>query len=480
MKFAAVDTESINLHPYNGTIWMVGWCLADCKVKIASDPNGLKQCPPALRVILEDPTICKVFHNFEHDGPYIELCWGVRVVNVWDTMVCEKIIQGVSMPDTKVSDEWRQAHSASLKFTLPRYGFPSPNKDITKQFVNRPKGKKFTREENDYLVDDVQYLLPLRKAQEYLLTRDGQLETALLNNKFIERVSRMRVLGIGVDKQKWLEIAANNLAEYNRSLATLPKSVANWNSPAQVKEYFKQKYGIRFLKMKNGVPERDKKTGKEIESFSELKNVFLKTRNPMLARYIIVRDMYSDATGYGTTWLYREDGSSTIDADGRIRASFDISKNTGRVSTSNPNLLGLPRDGNQRSAIVPRKGHVFVIGDFAGQEIGIMAAASGEKLWIDALLRGDDVHALMGQMLSPERWKMATEKGCTFPKKCKCAKHKSIREPAKESNFLLAYGGGPSKLIERIIKNMFAKGIRNVSILYLFIALLFESCNVYN
>lgn len=458
IKFAAVDIETIGLHPYNGIIWMVGWCGADCKVKIASDVNGLKTCPLELRALLQDKSICKVIHNAQFDIPYMELVWGVRCVNVWDTMVAEKDIQGVTAPDHKVTDEFKIAHSASLKYTLARYGFPVPNKDITKQFINRPRGVKFTKEENEYLVGDVQYLLPLRKAQEFLLTRDGQLEAALLDNKVIERVCRMRVLGLGVDKKKWLEIADVNLSAYKRALTTLPRSVKNWNSPAQVKDYFKQRYGIRFLKTKNGKPVLDKH-GKEVESFSELKNVFLKTRNPMLARYIAVRDMYSDATGYGATWLYREDGSSTMDTDGRIRASFDISKNTGRFATSDPNLLGLPKEGDQRSAIIPRKGCVFVIGDFAGQEIGIMAAASKEDLWINALLRGDDVHGLMGSMLSLERWKAGTIKGCTFPKKCKCPLHISIRNPAKEANFLLAYGGGASKLIERIVKNMFAKGV---------------------
>jgi DNA polymerase I-like protein with 3'-5' exonuclease and polymerase domains len=441
IKFAAVDIETIGLHPYNGTIWMVGWCGADCKVKIASDPNGLKVCPPELRTLLQDKSICKVIHNAQFDIPYMELVWGVRCVNVWDTMVCEKVIQGVTADDRKVTEEFKIAHSASLKYTLARYGFPVPNKDITKQFINRPLGLKFTKEENEYLVDDVQYLLPLRKAQEFLLTRDKQLEAALLDNKVIERVCRMRVLGLGVDKKKWLEIANVNLNAYKRELATLPQSVKNWNSPAQVKEYFKQRYNIT------------------IDSFTNLKSIFLQTRNPLLAKFITIRQMYSDASGYGATWLYREDGSSTIDPDGRIRASFDISKNTGRFATSDPNLLGLPKEGDQRSAIIPRKGHVFVIGDFAGQEIGIMAAASKEDLWINALLRGDDVHGLMGSMLSLERWQAGTIKGCTFPKKCKCPVHNSMRNPAKEANFLLAYGGGASKLIERIIKNMFAKGI---------------------
>jgi len=441
LNYLAIDIETIGLAPYNGCIWMISICGADLKPRVFHDCNGMKQCPKELVAILQDKSVCKVIHNGEFDMPYIELNWGIRIRNVWDTMVAEKIIQGVTADDRKVSEAFNIAHSASLKYTLARYGLPVPNKSIRENFINRKKGRPFTKEEIQYAGDDVKYLLPLRKAQEHLLTRDKLLEVALLDNKVVEKISRMRVLGVGVDKQRWLEVADTNLQEYKRAVAMLPRSVANWGSNQQVKYYFKQKYGI------------------VIDTYKNLKKIYLTTRNPMLGLFIKTQMLYSDATGYGKTWLYRDDGTSYIDADGRVRPSYDQNKNTGRFSTSNPNVLGFPRKGRQRSCIVPKPGHVFVIGDFAGQEIAIMAAASKEDFWIDALLRGEDIHGLMASIISADRWLRAKEKGCTFPKKCKCPDHIAQRAPAKESNFLLAYGGGADKLLERIIKGIFEKGI---------------------
>jgi len=95
-----------------------------------------------------------------------------------------------------------------------------------------------------------------------------------------------------------------------------------------------------------------------------------------------------------------------------------------------------------RKAFIPTKGNVFWIGDFSGQEIGIMAAASEEKLWIDTMLRGDDVHSLTASLLYQQDWEDGYAKGCTFPKKCSCPKHRTPRERAKILNFMLAYGGG--------------------------------------
>ena len=440
MKYIAIDIETIGLHPYNGSIWMIA-INNEKKIMLYENCNGLKQCPAQLRKLLEDKTICKVIHNGQFDMPYIELTWGICIRNVWDTMVTEKNIQGVTIDDRKVSENFKAAHSASLFYTLKRYGFKTYDKTIRENFINRPIGVPFTEAEKKYAKNDVRDLLKLQKAQEYLAIRDGQLEKILLDNKVVEKVSRMRVLGIGVDEKKWLKVAEKNLQKYETAKRSLPCVVENWNSPAQVKFYFQHRHNIT------------------IDSFVNIKKIYIKSRNPELGLFIKVRDMYSDATGYGKTWLYRDDATSYVDDDGRVRSSFDQNKNTGRFSTSDPNILGMPREGDHRSCIISRPGYSFVIGDFTGHELAIMAAASGETLWQNALLRGDDVHALMASILSPERWHTGRKKNCTFPKKCKCPDHISQRIPAKESNFLLAYGGGSSKLLERIIKNIFDKGL---------------------
>src|SRR5690606_11844888 len=98
-----------------------------------------------------------------------------------------------------------------------------------------------------------------------------------------------------------------------------------------------------------------------------------------------------------------------------------------------------------RRAFVPAPGHCFVINDFSGQEIGVMAAAADEKLWLDTMLRGDDVHGMTASLLYAEDWARGALKTCTFPKKCKCPNHITPRERAKILNFMLAYGGGPRR-----------------------------------
>lgn len=424
-KYIALDIETNGLDLYNGLIWMVA--INDGKkLQVFEDCYG--KCKPyfnKLKAVLEDPKVCKVIHNAAFDCAWIEFKTGIKIVNVWDTMLCEVVIQGLQIPKDSKDQILAAKHSSSLLHTLPRYGFKAPDKSITENFISRPQGKKFTKQEIEYVKHDVKYLLQLQKAQEYLLTRDGQIEVALLENKCVERISSMKVTGIGWSGPTWKVIADNTVKEFNLRMSKLPKTVNNWNSPKQVKDYFKSQ-------------------GVLLESFDDLDKVFAATKNITLQNFIAARSLSKSVTAYGMNWF--TDGY--CDSDGRIRASIQQIINTGRMSMLRPNLQQLPAKGNHRSAFVPRKGYKFVIGDFSGQEMGVMAACANEDIWIDAMLRGDDIHALTASILYKDEWSKGYSKGCTFPKKCSCPKHKLLREPTKILNFMLAYGGGPTKFSE--------------------------------
>jgi len=427
MKFVAIDLETVGLKPYGGTIWMLS-ITEGKRTKVLHDCNGKVVYFKDYKKLLEDRNVCKIVHNAEFDLAYIELNTGIRVRNIWDTQLCETVIQGTQIPRGSKDENLKVLHGTSLKHTLARYQFPVPDKTVRENFIARPKGIPFTKSEIKYAEGDTKFLPPLQQAQEYLLTRDGGIETALLENKVVEVVAQLKVRGLGVDVALWNRIADANLAKYNQLLRQLPP-IENWNSPKQVKEFFYRE-------------------GVLIESFSDLDKAYQQTKNKFLGQFIQARNLYSDATAYGRKWLLDDEGRSYVDPDGRMRVSWQQIINTGRFATS-PNLLALPKEGSQRSAIVPAKGCSFIIGDYTGQEIGIMAAASKEDLWIDALLRGDDVHSLTASLIFSSEWQRGAEKKCSFPSKCNCKAHGVLRQQAKIINFMLAYGGGPKKFAEK-------------------------------
>lgn len=449
MRYIALDIEAKGLHPYKGTIWMLS-ITEGKKTRLYEDCNGMESISKEDRQMLEDEKVCKILHSSIYDAPYIKLNLGITIRNIWDTELCESVIVGAK-PQVKRKKEQTpreqqllERFSSALDYVLPRYGFKKPDKSIREEFIDRPKGKPFSAKAKQYAKDDTKDLPAIQKAQEYILKRDGLLEVALLENKVAERYHDMRVRGIGMDANIWLKIADEQLAEFNRRIGSLPKTVDNWNSPAQVKRFFQDR-------------------GVALETFDDLDKLYIQTKDKILGTFITTRELSKAVSSYGHDFV------KFIDDDGRIRCGITQIINTGRNSMDNPNLQQLPGSGNNdplrlkvlemvtgdkkkkpqhRKAFVPRKGHVFVIGDFSGQEIGIMAAASGEDLWINALLRREDVHGLTASIISPDEWQHATKRGCTFPKKCQCPEHKNLREPAKISNFMQAYGGGAQRFAE--------------------------------
>jgi len=450
MKYIAIDIEAIGLKPYGGTIWMLS-ITEDGKTELIEDCNGIKKLSSNIKKKLEDENYCKIIHSSEYDGPYIALVLGCRICNIWDSQLNEIIIQGMRVSAKSKDELLKQQYSTSLKYVLPRYGYKEPKKDLRLQFINREKGIPFSNSLKKYAIDDTKDLIKIQRKQFKILQQEQSLPIAELENKVAEKIIQMRVYGIGFDSNEWERIAEENEIEYASRMRKLSKYVDNWGSPKQVKQYFASEHNIR------------------IDSFKNIYKIYLQTRNKTLAQFIWAKEIRVSITKYGLNWF--ENGY--IDADNRIRCNVDQIVDTGRMSISNPPLQGMPgvdikvRQRLQaldtivkqlklsgrsipqhRRAFVSKPGYSFVNGDFTGQELGVMAAASGEKLWIDAMLRGEDVHSLMASLMFQNEWSNATMKGCTFPFKCKCPGHIELREPAKTLNFMLAYGGGSTKFSE--------------------------------
>lgn len=470
MKTVAFDLEHDGLHPLYCTPWSLTYSINGAEPKVVYNGDGLRlrDIPKEFIKAVTDPSYLVIAHNVKNDCAILLAQFNILCNNLWCTLESERDVTGVAVPMelaikktlTKSEEAFMAAYGLSYARVVLRYFGLVAKKGIRDNFIDRPKGLPLLPIERKYMVDDVAPLTKLQRAQEYLLRRDEQLEVALLENRYAYKRIIAKVGGIGIDKNIWRRVANENGKEFKKRGALLPKEVENWNSPAQVKAYFKYNHNIVIPTYRSNTPEID-----------DLDTLYLKTKNKTLGNFILYRELHKSVTSYGLGWLNEApDGEgknrSYIDADGRIRPSINQQLETGRISMSNPNLLQLPGFGRKdydhdrvmeilykdlgqerqrpkhRTAFVPRPGYVFVIGDFSGQEIGIMAAASGEKLWINALLRGESVHSLMATMAYEKEWQDNWLKTCTFPFKCSCPGHRNPYERAKVGNFQRAYGGG--------------------------------------
>lgn len=172
-------------------------------------------------------------------------------------------------------------------------------------------------------------------------------------------------------------------------------------------------------------------------------------------------------TTYGEEFIIKH-----LCSDGMVRSNFNQVISTGRVSSSNPNMQniivgdkiaikGVDENGlRYRNAFICKAGWKYVDSDFASQELCIIAELSQDPTFLDALANGYDLHAVCADLVFGWEWKNGADTGCKYYEmavgpdgklrqakaKCKCKKHKVLRDKVKPINFGLAYGMTEFKL----------------------------------
>lgn len=86
--------------------------------------------------------------------------------------------------------------------------------------------------------------------------------------------------------------------------------------------------------------------------------------------------------------------------DGVIHATFNqYGADTGRFSSSDPNLQNIPRDNRFRNMFKAREGHKLVSCDYSQQEVYILASLANDKLMIEAYEKGYDFYSYMASIV---------------------------------------------------------------------------------
>lgn len=128
---------------------------------------------------------------------------------------------------------------------------------------------------------------------------------------------------------------------------------------------------------------------------------------------------------------------------GRIHADFyQLGTDTGRLSSSNPNLQNLPHTAITRACFVSEPGNKWISVDYSGQESFLMASVANDKAMLDELINGSkDMHSLTAKMVFKDKipQDMPTEKvKRKFPE---------LRQEAKGYEFCFNYAGNASTLV---------------------------------
>lgn len=123
--------------------------------------------------------------------------------------------------------------------------------------------------------------------------------------------------------------------------------------------------------------------------------------------------------------------------DMRIRGTFNLhGTETGRLSSSNPNMQNIPRDKKIKNLLCATPGYKLVQMDYSQAELRVLALLSRDPWLIKVYQDGKDLHdAVATDMFGPNF-------------------DKEQRVMAKTINFGVAYGRGPGSIAQTFKKSM--------------------------
>jgi len=437
--FLAVDTETTGLTPSKADL--VGICLSTekgngCYIPLGhkapvainesfdfgeasegstkKDQPELKQIPmhealSLLDPVLNDPSVLKIGHNFKYDMQMF-LQHNITVSPVDDTMLLSYSLDGATHSHGMDNlSELYLGHSP-IKF---KEVCGSGKSQITFDLVPLDKALDYAAEDADITLQLHQILKP-RLALEKMVTVYETIERPLA-----QVIAQMEFNGIKIDPSSLRKMSANfatKLTLLEEEVYRLAGHSFNIASPKQLGTVLFEEMGLEGgKKTKTGswstaadVLEKLAQQGHEIiEKILEWRQISK------------LKSTYTDALPVAIN-----------PKTGRLHSSFHMAlTNTGRLSSSDPNLQNIPirtEDGRKiREAFIPEQGYKLLAVDYSQVELRLVAELAGIKALKQAFLDNVDIHSLTAsQVFNIPLEEMTPE----------------IRRQAKAINFGIIYG----------------------------------------
>ena len=433
-----VDTETTGLDFISNDMTM--FQIGDDTHQYVIDTRVISIEP--LRDILTSKDIVKIFHNAKFDINFIRSCANIICDNIYDTMLVEKIIN------------CGKEYSNSLKNTVKRHlGIDLP-KLAQSSFINNTDSQ-FTTDQIVYGANDVKYLIEIHNKQASHIIVNKLGNVVELENRAVLAFADIEFNGLNLDKDKWIKLSKTSMHEAinlqdilnkyviddHRMQKFIPEYVQgdlfdtvdkqvdiNWDSPKQVLDVF------QCL-----IPKLENVNGKAMYKY--------RNKYPLINDYVKYKEKMKIATSYGEAFL------NNLSTDDKIHTSFNQILDTGRVSSSKPNMQQIPASNKFRNCFTAPEGWSFVSADYASQELNVIAFGSNDPVWMKALEQGQDLHSTCAELVYGKEWRKGAEHDCQYIKsktRCECPIHKKLRTNVKTINFGLAYGMGPNKLADTL------------------------------
>lgn len=440
LSVVELDTETMGLDPYTKELLTVQLGCAEFQVVIDCTSVDIH----LFKEYMENPQRMFLGWNIKFD---LKFLYHQRIVplRVYDGYLAEELLW-LGYP--------AGMHEMSLKAASINYLGVDMDKSVRGKIIQTG----LTEDVIVYAAGDVSYLGKIRDKQLIELEKKGLLKAIDFENEFVKCLAYIEYCGAKLDVDKWkIKMATdlNNLEKYEAELNewvkeseysskycsvniqgdlfngfdTKPRCHINWTSSQQVIPLFEE-LGLNLKVL-------DKKT-KHYKKSVDIKVVEPQaSKSPLIPIYIKYKKAAIIVNTFGQKFL-----NLINPVTGRIHANFNqLGTDTGRLSSTEPNLQNLPHDAQTRACFVSDKGNRWISADYSGQESYLMASMANDEAMLDELINGSgDLHSLTAKMVFQQIPR-------DMPLKDIKKNFKDLRQEAKGYEFCFNYGGQDSTLI---------------------------------
>lgn len=440
LSVVELDTETMGLDPYTKELLTVQLGCAEFQVVIDCTSVDIH----LFKEYMENPQRMFLGWNIKFD---LKFLYHQRIVplRVYDGYLAEKLLW-LGYP--------AGMHEMSLKAASINYLGVDMDKSVRGKIIQTG----LTEDVIVYAAGDVSYLGKIRDKQLVELEEKGLLKAIDFENEFVKCLAYIEYCGAKLDVDKWkIKMATdlNNLEKYGAELNewveeseysskycsvniqgdlfngfdTKLRCHINWTSSQQVIPLFEE-LGLNLKVL-------DKKT-KHYKKSVDIKVVEPQaSKSPLIPIYIKYKKAAIIVNTFGQKFL-----NLINPVTGRIHANFNqLGTDTGRLSSTEPNLQNLPHDAQTRACFVSDKGNRWISADYSGQESYLMASMANDEAMLEELTNGSgDLHSLTAKMVFQQIPR-------DMPLKDIKKNFKDLRQEAKGYEFCFNYGGQDSTLI---------------------------------
>lgn len=443
-----VEYEESGLDPYTSKIVMLQ--IGDLERQYIIDHRI--QDITILLPLLTDTSIVKVGHNLKFEYKHILHNYKIKINNIYDTQIAEQILY-CGYPDKFVVINDKKVKRNSLEALIYLYCKKYVEKTTRLEFL-KIGSKPFSTKQIYYGAEDIIYPLEIKKIQEEKLLENNLQGCMGLEMKFLPVLGDIEYKGMNFNKDKWLEI-------YNRKKPLMQKQEEVLNQFV-IKYYANSKFinrqmdlfnpdlkcdiqwtsstqVIKFLRHLDACPQEISKTTKKLaytangillqaslNGINKDKPEHIKT---FIKEYVKFKEFEQSCTTFGKDFFKYINPITK-----RVHTNFKQILNTGRISSTNPNLQNIPSEQDYRKCFDAPDGCDIVNADYSGQEQIVLVNKANDpgliKFYTDKL---GDMHSYVASKIFSEISDLPLDEIKN--------KHKDKRQIAKSAGFAINYGG---------------------------------------